>query len=238
MKKNNSTFIIVLLIVSLLVAGCSGAAAGTSTDAAATENASGLSEAAKLALGMLSLEETEQAITAEQAEELLTLWQAYQTLGNSETTAKVEMEALVKQIQAALTTEQVEAIEAMSLTSESMAVVMQEFGGQFAPGGTPGAQTTLEAGSGFEGFQGGQGMPEGGFPGGGAGFGGGVPEGGFPGGGGGGMQMDDTMGGIMDAQGTPGATGQNRFNSLSSQVNPMLLRALISMLETKVGTTE
>ena len=237
MKKSNSTLVIVLLIVSLLVAGCSGAAAGTSTDAAATENASGLSEAAKLALGMLSLEETEQAITAEQAEELLTLWQAYQTLGNSETTAKVEMEALVKQIQAALTTEQVEAIEAMGLTSKSMAAVMQEFGGQSAPGGTPGAQTTPEAGSGFEGFQGGQGMPEGGFPGGGAGLGGGVPGSGIRAGGGG-MQMDDTMGGIMGAQGTPGATGQNRFNSLSSQVNPMLLRALISMLETKIGATE
>lgn len=237
MKKNNSTFIIVLLIVSLLVAGCSGAAAGTSTDAAATENASGLSEAAKLALGMLSLEETEQAITAEQAEELLTLWQAYQTLGNSETTAALELDALVKQIQAALTTEQVEVIEAMGLTSESMAAVMQEFGGQFAPGGTPGAQTTPEAGSGFEGFQGGQGMPEGGFPGGGAGLGGGVPGSGMRAGGGG-MQMDDTMGGIMGAQGTPGATGQNRFNSLSSQVNPMLLRALISMLETKIGATE
>jgi hypothetical protein len=59
-----------------------------------------------------------------------------------------------------------------------------------------------------------------------------MPEGGFPGGG---MRAggDDT-GGAMGLQGTPGAMDQNRFNALGSQVNPMLLRVLIQVLEAKI----
>jgi hypothetical protein len=238
MKNRNSIVLTLLLVISLLATACSSAAAGTSTDGAATANAAGdLNEATRLALGILSLEETEQVIITEQAEQLLTLWQAYQALGNSETTAAVELEALVDQIKATLTTEQVNAIDAMNLTSESMTEVMQAFGGQFTPGGMPGAQSTPQAGSDFEGFQGGE-MPEGGFPpAGGEGFGGGGPGGGMRAGGGD-MPMGGDMGGAMGLQGTPGAMDQNRFNSLGSQVNPMLLRVLISMLETKVGASK
>jgi hypothetical protein len=233
MKTRNSTLVTLLLVLALLVTACGSAAAGSSTDAAATENASGsLSDSTKLALGILKLEDTDQAITLEQAQELLTLWQAYQALGNSETTAAMELEALVKQIQATLTDEQVSAIEAMDLNSESLREVMQAFGDQFSPGGTPGAQSTPQAGSGFQGFQDQQGMPGGG------GFQGGgqrnnPPSGGFPGGG---ADGDGEM--MMGPQGTPGADDQNRFNALGSQVNPMLLSVLINMLEEKVQPAE
>jgi hypothetical protein len=240
MKTRYSTLATILLVVSLLAAGCSSAASGTSTDAAVTENADGgLNEPTRLALGILKLEDTGQAVTTEQAADLLTLWQAYQALGNSETTAKVELEAVVDQIQAALTTEQVKAIDAMGLTSESMTEVMQAFGAQFGPDGTPGVQSTPQAGSntsggGFSsGFQGGQGMPSGG---------GEMPSGGFQVGGmppGGGMAMDDSgsvmMGGAM---GTPDPNAQNQFSSVGSQVNPMLLRALISVLKTNAQSSQ
>lgn len=241
MNVRKSTLVIMLLVISLLVAGCGGTAQSASTDTAATQNASsGLNQATKLVLGILKLEDSDQAVTIEQAQELLTLWQAYQALGNSETTAAVEMEALVNQIESSLTTKQVEAIDSMSLTSESMAEVMQGLGMEFGPAAMPGLEGTPQPGD-AEGFQTGT-MPElpaGGFPGGGQG---GVIVGGgnFPGGGmriqgGGGRLGDDGMAGIMGAQGTPGAMNQNRFSSLGSQVNPMLLRMIISFLETKIG---
>ena len=237
MKTRNSVLVTLLLIFSMMATGCSIAAADTSTEAASTENANGdLNEPTKLALGILSLEDTEQAVTAEQAGELLTLWQAYQVLGNSETTAKVELEAVVNQIQAALTSEQTTAIDAMGLTSESMTEVMQAFGAQFGPGGTPGVQSTPQAGSNSSGSGFSGGFPGGGMPSGGGGFpGGGRPSGGFDFQGGGELPMD---GGGMMLQGTPDANAQNRFSSVGSQVNPMLLRALISMLETKTGASQ
>lgn len=242
MKESTLILVILVLVVSMLVASCSGSAGSVSTDTAATENASGasLSLVNQLAMGILKLETTEQAVTVEQAQELLTLWQAYQALGNSETTAAVELEAVVNQIQAAMTTEQVEAIETMGLTSESIAEVMQEMGEQLGFGGIPGAEGTPEARGGVEGLQGGE-MPEGGFPGGGSM----PPGGGVPGaGGGGGMRMGGGMmegGGLgegLSLQGTPGAMGQNRFNSLGSQANPMLLRAVSTMLEQKIQASE
>lgn len=231
MKIRNSTMMIILIIVSLLVSGCGEATAGSS-DAAATENASGLNDATQLALGILKLEDSGLAVTAEQAEGLLTLWQAYQALGNSETTAAVELEAVVNQIKSTLTSDQVEAIDAFGLTNDSIAEVMQGLGMDFGGSGMPQAQGTQEAATGFRNFQGGEMPPGGNLPGGGE-----MPSGGFQRGGGE-MQMDETMGEIMGAQGTPGANGQNKFNALGSQVNPILLRALISILETKIGAAQ
>jgi hypothetical protein len=43
------------------------------------------------------------------------------------------------------------------------------------------------------------------------------------------------MGGAM---GTPDPNAQNAFSTVGSQVNPMLLRGLISVLETKVQASQ
>lgn len=235
MKTHHNSVMIVLLMISLLVSACGGNAAKSATDTAATDSASGsLNQATELALGILKLEDSTQAVTVEQAEELLTLWQAYQALGNSETTAAVELESLVNQIQASLTTEQADAIDSMNLTSESIAEVMQDLGMNFGLGDPQRADSTPQAGSGSGEFRE---MPQGGFPGGGTGLGGGVP--------GSGMRrgadevpFGDGMGGAMGLQGTPGAMGQNRFSALGSQVNPMVLRVLIQVLEAKIGGTD
>lgn len=240
MKTNNRSVIIVLLMISLLVSACGGNAAKSSTETAATENANGsLNQATELALGILKLEDSEQAVTVEQAEELLTLWQAYQALGNSETTAAVELESLVTQIQSSLTAEQADAIDRMDLTSESIIEVIQGLGMEFGPGESPRPDITPQAGSDFPEFRE---MPQGGFPGGGAGLGGGVPGSGMRRGGDEGPSFSfgggDDMGGAMGLQGTPGAMGQNRFSALGSQVNPMVLRVLIQVLEAKIGGTE
>jgi hypothetical protein len=235
MKIQKNKFVFVLLIASLLAVACGGTSGNTATDAAGTEQASGgLSQATRLALGILKLEDTGQAVTVEQAEELLTLWQGYQALGNSETTASEELDAVVNQIEGTLTSEQLEAINSLGLTNESVLEVMQQQGIEFGPGGVI-PEGTPQAGSGFGGFQNGE-MPSGGFPGSGT-----MPEGGSPGSGmrGSGDEMQGGgLGGAMGLQGTPGVMDQNRFNALGSQVNPMLLRVLISLLEAKIEATQ
>jgi len=134
-----------------------------------------LPQSIQLAVGTLMLEETPQAVTAEQAQELLPLWQMLRTLQQSDTAAQAEIEAVLNQIQAAMTPEQLAAIEEMDLTPGNMRDMFQELG--------------LGMGRG-ESSSGGQ---EGGFrppdgivivPGGGPGPGGGMfPGGGMPGGG-------------------------------------------------------
>jgi len=74
--------------------------AGRCSNAAATlSTGTGLSTVTRLALGTLKLEGTDQAVSTSQAAELITFWQAYQSLSNSDTSSDVELEALVKQIQ-------------------------------------------------------------------------------------------------------------------------------------------
>jgi len=182
-----------------------------------------LPQVTKLAIGTLMLEDTDQAVTPDQATNLLNLWQAYQALSTSDTAATQEVDAVVKQIQSAMTSEQLQAIDDMQLTGQSMRDVMQNLGIDFGLNsnaqGTPQAngQRNSNRGNFSEGD-----MPPGGFdggqgfgPGGGQGF---APDGGFNG-------------------GTPDpelqATRQARFGGMSNSVNPMLLQALIEMLESK-----
>jgi hypothetical protein len=79
----------------------------------------------QLALGTMRLEGTEQAVTPEQAATLLPLWQAIQG-GSLQSDA--EMNAVVSQIEATMTPEQVAAIAAMQLTQEDWQAWMQEQG--------------------------------------------------------------------------------------------------------------
>jgi hypothetical protein len=67
-------------------------------------------------------------VTAEQATELLPLWQTMQVLSESDTAAQQETEALITQIQETMTSAQMQAITDMSLTRADMMSVMQEQG--------------------------------------------------------------------------------------------------------------
>ena len=101
-------------MVAILLAGCSGAAAATAS------GSSGLSTATRLAVGTLKLEGTCKAVTVNQAVQLLTLWEGYQSITKSDTSSQLELDALVTQIQAALTADQLQTIEAMDLTEQSV----------------------------------------------------------------------------------------------------------------------
>jgi hypothetical protein len=74
----------------------------------------------QLMLGSLMLADTPNAITPAQAAELLPLWQALQSLTSSGTSATAETNAVLAQIEATMTSDQIAAIRALQLTSTTM----------------------------------------------------------------------------------------------------------------------
>lgn len=92
----------------------------------------------QLTLGTLMLEGTPEAISPEQAQELLPLWQALQALTNSGTSATAETNAVLAQIESSLTAEQLTAIRAMRLTSPQMQEWASQNGIRLGSGGGAG----------------------------------------------------------------------------------------------------
>ncbi|MFZ5916706.1 MAG: hypothetical protein ACOYZ7_07230 [Chloroflexota bacterium] len=144
--KNKLFTLTLTLLVSLLaltMAACGGATpapadkTGAEATPAATATPAGETAAAaltdtyddaltiknQLLLGTLRLQDTAQAVTSEQAGELLVLWRAYAALTASGTAAEEETEAVQNQIIETMTPEQIGAIAAMRLTNASL----QEF---------------------------------------------------------------------------------------------------------------
>jgi hypothetical protein len=162
MRLVNGIVIGIALVLALALADCGGAgapAASTesgSTPATATggnaataagafsnftsaallagyENA--LPASTQLALGILRLEDTPQAVTPAQAKTLLPLWQAFQ---GSALQNQAERNAVLKQIEGTLTPEQVKAIAAMQLTRDDESTWMEEHGMPVGPPGNGG----------------------------------------------------------------------------------------------------
>ena len=148
MKK---TLFALTLIFVLALSACGGTDAATESASAGAgglnadyENA--LSVQLQLSVGTFNLEDTDLAVGAEQAAELIPLWQVLNTLNESGSAAPEEIDALVIQIEETMTAEQVASIAAMQLTRESMGEIMQEYaltmgmgGGETPPEGfTPG----------------------------------------------------------------------------------------------------
>lgn len=241
MKNKTILFLSFTLLLIMILTACSvssnQANANTSNGTDSTGSTS-LSQVNKLLVGTLKLEDTDQAVTTEQAATLLPLWQAYSSLSTSQTSAEAEVKALLNQIQSTMTAEQVQAITAMNLTNTDMLNLMQSMGGGMMPGGTPNPQST----PGFD-------LPAGGFQ------GGNPPSGDFPSGSTGGTTRNFPSGGVVIVGGGPGgdagsaaglgggsmlqgtqdpsmqATAQARFSTQANQVNTMLLNTLIAKLE-------
>ena len=164
----------------------------------------------QLAVGALKLDETELAINETQAGEMLVLWQALQTLSASSSTADVEIQAVVKQIEGVLTAEQVSAIADMALTEDDLTALMDSGVIGFGRGNGRG-----------------QGNGEGGSP-----PGGGLPGGGRPGGGPGGG-----LGGGAEIDPNTIATRQAQMESgdMSAIQDQMVFNAVVRLLESKAG---
>jgi hypothetical protein len=209
MKK---TILITLTIITLILTACGAASTTPQADTATTGNS--LPAATQLIIGTFKLEGTEQAITTEQARELLPLWQVYQDLLTSDTAAQEEIDALVEQIQETMTAEQMQAITAMNLTQQDVMSVMQEQGMGISQRSNMGIGdgTTTGPGGGF-------GPPDGFVP----------PEGGFQGGPDGGQNFSPEQ--IATAQ----AARQQSGGGGGAFMPSALLDALIKLLQEKAG---
>jgi hypothetical protein len=184
MMKTKRSLMVVSLMLILMLAACGGGDVETAVSDTTSPTSSSpkltadyedaLSIQSQLAIGTLQLEETDLAVDEALAGQILPLWQALQSLGNSETAAEAELTAVVNQIQNTMTAEQISAIADMQLTSESMAALIADGTLAFGRGGG-GGENASNAG--------GVVPPAGGF-GGGGGLGGGPGggQGGIPGG--------------------------------------------------------
>ena len=211
----------VTLVIGLTGCGTAGQAAG---DGASLSESypDALPVVAQLVVGTLKLEETDLAITADQAQELVPLWQAYRTLMTSQTSAQQERDALLTQIEQTMTAEQLKGIAEMKLAAADMQTVFRNRSpqeqGQASGTQAPGQRQFFGQAGGSGGFPGGGG---GGFNGGGEGFFGGLAPGQTPN-----PQAIETL---RAERG--GASG------LTSSLNPGLVGVLIQFLQQKSGAT-
>ncbi|HET9913675.1 MAG TPA: hypothetical protein VFQ13_17390 [Anaerolineales bacterium] len=217
MKK--TTYITIVILTLLMTACGASRSAAPASAPQGGPNAGALPATTQLLIGTLKLEGTAQAVTAEQAAELLPLWQTMQALSDSDTAADQEKEALIAQIQETMTAEQMQAITAMNLTGADMMSIMQERGGMAMDGGQNNSQnenSTRNNGGGF--VPGGGGPPGGMMP---------PDERGGPGGGfnGGGQNMSEDQ----------IATAQAARQANENTILPVLINAVIEYLQEKAG---
>ncbi|NPV57394.1 MAG: hypothetical protein HPY76_12085 [Anaerolineae bacterium] len=225
MKKKQ--LIIGGILVLLIVGGVTGwliysRSSGDQTAQLGTGGTGEVTLETKLAIGILTLEDGDQAISSEQAKTLLPLWQAVRALSSSNTASQVEIDALYAQIEEVLTKEQIATIEAFELNQDSMAAITEKYGiqagfgqGRLLEGMDEDQMATRQAQ-----MQAGGGLPPGGFVGEGV-----IIEGGagaLPGGGGNGFGRISQTPGIT--------TGSNR---MAFGFNLVFIDPLIEMLEEK-----
>lgn len=248
MRKITATLVILTitaLLILLSACGTSGAGSTATTPAGGksitgvlkTDYENALPVINQLAIGTFKLEDSGAALTTEQAGQLVTLWKGYRALSNSSTTAAIELENLIGQIEQGYTADQLKAIAGLELTIEDMSQIAQEMNISLQGPGpvdnkmlTEEQQATRQAlrqasGGGFSG-----GSPGGGFPGGPPPEGGGMPPGGggMPEGGGFGPEAMNTPGAMETAiaRGGPQPAG--------GVLSPALVSALIDYLKSKV----
>jgi hypothetical protein len=122
--------IALFLVLALAVTSCGARQEASEVASSVLDDtyADALSIRSQLVLGTLKLEETDLAVTPAQAAELLPLWQASRNLARSGTGATEEVNAVLDQIQAAMTPEQLAAIAEFKLTRADNQELSQALG--------------------------------------------------------------------------------------------------------------
>lgn len=141
MKK---TFLIVGVVLSIFIASCSGTAATAPTGDTyvspnlPTDYEGALAIRNQLALGTIELNQTDSPIPAEQAQQLVLLWQALRSTQQAGGRAQAEVNAMLRQIESAMTAEQLHFIASLQLTQTDMQTWATANGISMENGGTPG----------------------------------------------------------------------------------------------------
>jgi hypothetical protein len=208
-----------LVILSVLVA------CGKTTTQTDTGGTAPLSDSMQLLVGTFKLEDTDLAVTSDQAKQLLPLWQTLQELSASNTSATEEINAVVDQIKSTMTSKQMDKITSLKLTQQDVRSLMGQNG--FANG--PSTTTTPMALNGLPSSGNSRSGDQGGFQAGGPGGAGGPPAGDFPAGGGG-----FQGGGDPNMSGGASGTPQAVRPSMGNQIPAPLMNALIELLQKKI----
>ncbi len=215
-----------LMIVAFALSACAGTSTSTNSFRSNSGASGALNPQSKLALGTIKLEGTKQAVDGPAAAKLIPLWQLMVQLDSSSSSAPQEVTAVMDQIKTAMTSEQLNTINGMSLTQADIFTVFQQQAQGNGAGGAGGSGTT----PGFTGRN------RGNSGGGGFAFGGGGPgggPGGFDGGfGGGNFRNNAGNGASAGTQLDSAQAAQARENATSS----LLINQLIRLLETKLSS--
>jgi|NGEPerStandDraft_6_1074524.scaffolds.fasta_scaffold10935_1 hypothetical protein len=209
MKKMLLVSIVISLVLALTACGST-----QNTTAVATASTT-LSQEGQFLVGTLKLENTSLAVTSEQANTLLPLWETLESLASSNTAASQEVDAVVSQIESSLSTQQVSGITAMKLTQQDLAALALDTGTSSTTAASNNTAKTSAAQ-----LQAGTGDPGTGNP---------------PGG------MDAGMGAASDVQTVSQAqTGTSQAVSTPSavttnQVPAAMIKVLVALLQKKVG---
>jgi len=199
----------------------------------------------KLLMGTFLLEDTDQAVTPEQASQLLLLWKGVKSLSSSDNVTQSELDALYTQIKETMTAEQMAAIDGMTIDAQTLRALMEKLGVGVANGSGNGTDSSGSEFGFFFGdgqlppgdFQGeppqggGAGRPSGGeggviINGGGPGGGGQIPGGGL---GGQGTQLTEEQRATLQAQRSQNG-GRRSFG-----MNLLLIDPLIQLLEERAA---
>jgi hypothetical protein len=144
MNKRNRLILIFVLTASLLTA-CGNADAPAPASSGAeeildtsldTSHENALTVRNQLLLGTLNLEDSAQAVSAEQAAVLLPLWQGLRGTMNSGASAPAEVDALLKQIERTMSSEQLAGIRTMKLAQSDLQAWAQSQGLGAGSGGS------------------------------------------------------------------------------------------------------
>jgi hypothetical protein len=131
------------IIFILVLAACAPKAqalppAAIATSYPAQGDVSGIPQASntlesRLAIGILKMEGTNQAVTADQARILLPLWQQVQTMVANSATNPTDLQTVYQKIEGTLTPAQITAIEGVSLNQADIQTFAQSLGIQITP---------------------------------------------------------------------------------------------------------
>jgi hypothetical protein len=218
MKKIAAILMIGLTLILSACATTAGAATPaepTATPGIVAENyANALPVSSQLALGTIRLKDTPNAVSPEQAANLLFLWKGMQALSSATSASQIEINALLGQIQDTMKTPQLQSIAELKLSQADVQKAMADLG----PAGGGAARA---AGSGSTSSNRNQNQGGGNFQ----AFGG--PGGAVPGGQGGG-------GNSQSIPPSTQATIQARAAQQSTRGNTLLYTAVVTYLETLV----
>ncbi len=147
--KSKKGLIIIIVAVLVLAAGGFGVykflIQKSTVQASASGGTQEMTIDSQLAVGILKLENTDLAVTAEQAQALLPLWKGVLSFGTSDTISDAEMDALYAQIEETLTADQMAEINSMDLENVDMATLASDLGVSMGMGGQNGANPNVSS---------------------------------------------------------------------------------------------